>query len=110
LTLPDPPLLLITDRTQAQNPLADVVTAALAAGCRWVSIREKDLPAPDQIALAQQLLPIARQFGACLTLHGDRNIARACGWMGFIFRPMQMPRGRARTWVCESSSAVPSTR
>jgi thiamine-phosphate pyrophosphorylase len=40
--LPDPPLLLITDRRQARHPLAEVVTAALKAGCRWVSVREKD--------------------------------------------------------------------
>jgi len=31
--LPDPPLLLITDRQQARLPLADVVRAALATGC-----------------------------------------------------------------------------
>jgi len=95
LTLPDPPLLLITDRTQAQKPLADVVTAALAAGCRWVSVREKDLPAVDQIALAQQLLPIVRQFGACLTLHGDRNIARVCGLDG-VHLPANADAARAR--------------
>ena len=95
MTLPDPPLLLITDRTQAQKPLADVVTAALAAGCRWVSVREKDLPAVDQIALAQQLLPIARQFGACLALHGDCNIARVCGLDG-VHLPANADAARAR--------------
>jgi len=95
LTLPYPPLLLITDRTQAQNPLADIVTAALAGGCRWVSVREKDLPAADQIALAQQLLPIVRQFGACLTLHGDRNIARVCGLDG-VHLPANADATRAR--------------
>jgi thiamine-phosphate pyrophosphorylase len=39
MKLPDPPLLLITDRHQARLPLVDVVRAALAAGCRWVSVR-----------------------------------------------------------------------
>jgi len=80
--------MLITDRAQAQKPLADVLTAALAGGCRWVSLREKDLPGADQIALAKQLLPIARQFGACLTVHGDPKVADACGGMEFILRPM----------------------
>jgi thiamine-phosphate pyrophosphorylase len=78
VTLPDPPLLLVTDRTQAQRPLADVVQAALAAGCRWISLREKDLPAPDQLVLAKSVLRIARQFGARLTVHGDAETARAC--------------------------------
>jgi thiamine-phosphate pyrophosphorylase len=79
MTLPDPPLLLVTDRRQARLPLADVVRAAFAAGCRWVSVREKDLSDEDQIALALTLLPIARRHGACLTLHGDAALAKACG-------------------------------
>jgi thiamine-phosphate pyrophosphorylase len=79
MTLPDPPLLLVTDRRQARLPLADVVRAALAAGCRWVSLREKDLSNDDQIALALTLLPIARRHGARLTLHGDAALAKACG-------------------------------
>jgi thiamine-phosphate pyrophosphorylase len=79
MKLPDPPLLLVTDRRQARLPLADVVRAALAAGCRWVSVREKDLSEDDQIALALTLLPIARRHSACLTLHGDAALAKACG-------------------------------
>jgi thiamine-phosphate pyrophosphorylase len=82
MTLPDPPLLLVTDRRQARLPLADVVRAALAAGCRWVSVREKDLSDNDQIALALTLLPIARRHGARLTLHADAALAKACGTDG----------------------------
>ena len=79
MRLPDPPLLLVTDRHQARLPLAEVVRAAVAAGCRWVSVREKDLSEDDQVALALTLLPIARQFGACLTLHGHAALAKASG-------------------------------
>ena len=79
MKLPDPPLLLVTDRHQARLPLAEVVTAALVAGCRWVSMREKDLSADDQIALARTLLPAARRHGARLTVHGDAALAKACG-------------------------------
>jgi thiamine-phosphate pyrophosphorylase len=79
LKLPDPPLLVVTDRHQARLPLADVVRAALAAGCRWISMREKDLAEEDQVALASTLLPIARRHGACLTVHGEAALARACG-------------------------------
>src|SRR2546427_13296534 len=78
MNLPDPALLLITDRHQARLPLADIVRAALAAGCRWVSVREKDLSDDDQIALASTLLSIARRHGARLTLHGDAALAKAC--------------------------------
>jgi thiamine-phosphate pyrophosphorylase len=79
MKLPDPPLLVITDRHQARLPFAQVVEAALAAGCRWLSIREKDLSDDDQMALSRRLLPIARRHGACVTLHGDTALAHACG-------------------------------
>ena len=95
MTLPDPPLLLVTDRRQARLPLADVVRAAVAAGCRWVSVREKDLSDDDQIALALTLLPIARRHGARLTLHGDAALAKACGADG-VHLPAGSDPGAAR--------------
>lgn len=79
MRLPHPPLLLVTDRRQARKPLVEVVAAALAAGCRWVSVREKDLPEDEQIGLVRILLPIARRNGARLTLHGDAALAQAAG-------------------------------
>jgi thiamine-phosphate pyrophosphorylase len=82
MRLPDPPLLLVTDRTQARMPLEDVVGAACAGGCRWVSVREKDLPAGAQIALAASLRPTVLRFGARLSLHGDAAVARAAGLDG----------------------------
>jgi thiamine-phosphate pyrophosphorylase len=82
LRLPEPPLLLVTDRTQARMPLEDLVAAACAGGCRWVSVREKDLAPDKQIALAQRLSPIAQRFGARLMLHGDGTLAAAAGLDG----------------------------
>ena len=79
MKLPDPPLLLVTDRRQARRPLVEVVGAALVAGCRWVSVREKDLPEEEQIALARMLMPMARRHGARLMVHGDAALAKACG-------------------------------
>jgi thiamine-phosphate pyrophosphorylase len=76
MQLPDPPLLVVTDRHQARLPLAEVVAAACAAGCRWVSLREKNLAAEDQVELARSLLPIARRHRALLTLHGEAELAR----------------------------------
>ncbi len=55
------PLLLVTDRAQARRPLAEVVAAALTGGCRWVSLREKNLPEDEQMVLARALLPMARK-------------------------------------------------
>jgi thiamine-phosphate pyrophosphorylase len=77
--LPDPPLLLVTDRMQARMPLEALVASACAGGCRWVSVREKDLAPDEQIALVQRLKPIAQRFGARLMLHGDGTLAAAAG-------------------------------
>jgi thiamine-phosphate pyrophosphorylase len=77
--LPDPPLLLVTDRAQVRRPLADIVTAALGAGCRWISLREKDLPADELVPLARMLAPIAQACGARLMLHGEAALAKLAG-------------------------------
>jgi len=78
----DPPLLVVTDRRQAARPLAEIIEAAFATGCRWASLREKDLPAAEQFALLRGLLRIARRWDARLTLHGDAAIAAEAGING----------------------------
>ena len=77
MRLPEPPLLLVTDRRQSRWPLVQVVADAIATGCRWISVREKDLSEDDQVALVRALLPIARCEGARVSLHGDPALARA---------------------------------
>jgi thiamine-phosphate pyrophosphorylase len=80
--LPAPAVLLITDRKQARRPLEEVVAGALRGGCRWISLREKDLPAEDQAALALRLVRLAAPLGARLMLHGDPQIAREMALFG----------------------------
>jgi thiamine-phosphate pyrophosphorylase len=75
-------VLLITDRKQALRPLEEMVAGALRGGCRWISLREKDLPAEDQVALALSLVRLATPFGARLMLHGDPRIARDTNLLG----------------------------
>jgi thiamine-phosphate pyrophosphorylase len=77
--LPDPPLLVVTDRQQARRPLPAIVAAVLKAGCRWVSLREKDLPPDEQVVLARQLLPLIRAVGARLLVHGEASLAELAG-------------------------------
>jgi thiamine-phosphate pyrophosphorylase len=79
LRLPAPPFLLVTDRSQAREPLAAVAAAALQGGCRWMSLREKDLTEVDLILLARRLLPLTRSAGACLLLHGEASLAKLAG-------------------------------
>jgi len=79
VSLPDPPLLLITDRQLSRRPLEDIVARALEAGCRWVSLREKDLTPEARLALLRQLLALGRPFGAAIGVHGDIEGALATG-------------------------------
>ncbi|HTC06631.1 MAG TPA: thiamine phosphate synthase [Xanthobacteraceae bacterium] len=79
MTLPNPPLLLVTDRRQARRPLAEVVGAALGAGCRWISLREKDLSEDEQVPLARMLLPMIRRHDARLSIHGAAALAKLAG-------------------------------
>jgi len=68
--VPDPPLLVITDRAAARHDLVTVAERAFAAGCRWLMLREKDV-APDALRrLAGDLAPIAHAHGARLVVHG----------------------------------------
>ncbi|MDE1568834.1 thiamine phosphate synthase [Aquabacter sp. P-9] len=77
--LPDPPVLLITDRTQARAPLGEVVAAACSGGVRWISLREKDLAEAEQKALLAALKQAAAPFGARVLLHGSAELALAAG-------------------------------
>jgi thiamine-phosphate pyrophosphorylase len=77
MRLPTPPLLLVTDRKQARGNIVDIVAATFAAGCRWVSLREKDLPQAEQEKFLRELLVRAKAYGAAITLHGDPEPARA---------------------------------
>ena len=60
MTLPQPPLLVISDRSQARHPLMEIAAAAFAGGCRWFSLREKDLPAGERCALLAELVALER--------------------------------------------------
>jgi thiamine-phosphate pyrophosphorylase len=96
LSLPQPPLLVVTDRKQAKQPLYAVLAAAFAAGCRWASMREKDLPPSEQIALLRSLLPVARAWQATLTVHGEPAIADEAGADG-VHLPAGGDASAART-------------
>ena len=88
MSLPRPPVLLITDRHQAAAPLEAVVAAALTGGCRWVSLREKDLSDAQRRALLGRLVALGGEVGAAVVVHGDVAAAAACGARG-----VHLPRG-----------------
>src|SRR5215471_13219649 len=77
MRLPVPPLLVISDRSQARRPLAAIFEAALAGGCRWFSLREKDLPPDERRRLLGELVELGHRCGAVVTAHADLDAAAA---------------------------------
>ena len=89
MRLPDPPLLVITDRHQARRPLEEVAEAAFAGGCRWLSLREKDLDAAEPGSAAAAPGGDRRSaYGATVMVHEDIAAAMAAGAGG-----VHLPRG-----------------
>jgi thiamine-phosphate pyrophosphorylase len=80
--LPAPPLLLITDRRQARGDIVEIAEAAFSAGCRWLSLREKDLPENEQVILLRKLLQRAQRYQATVILHGNAKLALEAGTHG----------------------------
>ena len=79
MTPPDPPLLVISDRSQARRPLVEIAEAAFRGGCRWFSLREKDLPAAERRYLLRALVLLGHRFGATVTAHEDIAAVAAVG-------------------------------
>lgn len=79
---PFPPILIITDRRQARMSLEDVADGLFAGGCRWLSLREKDLPPQERRALLRKLVAIGHQWDARVTVHDDLHAAVETGAAG----------------------------
>jgi thiamine-phosphate pyrophosphorylase len=62
---------------QCAEPLPARAAALFRGGCRWLSLREKDLEPRERHALLEQLITIARPFGATVGVHDDVAAALA---------------------------------
>ena len=69
--LPEPPLLVITDRSMTTKPLAAVVEAVFKGGCRWLMLREKDLDADGLRSLADEIIALAKPYDALVSINRD---------------------------------------
>jgi thiamine-phosphate pyrophosphorylase len=79
VSLPSPPLLVISDRSQAARSLPEVAEAAFRGGCRWFSLREKDLPPTERRDLLRALVALGHRHGATIIAHEDLAAVVATG-------------------------------
>jgi thiamine-phosphate pyrophosphorylase len=89
------PLIVVTDRAQAAeagHDLVAVVAAAVTGGARTVLLREKDLPAGEQAALAEALTRVLAPVGGTLLVAGDARLAQAVGAAGVHLSAAQARR------------------
>jgi len=97
MPLPDPPLLLISDRRQARRPLIEVAEAVFAGGARWFSLREKDLPPAERRVLLAKLVELGHRCGAVISAHEDIEAVIGVGADGLHLPSGGNPRAaRAR--------------
>ena len=117
MTLPDPPLLVISDRGQARRPLIEVAEAVFAGGVRWFSLREKDLPPAERRCLLARLVELGHRHGAVVSVHEDVEAVIAVGADGVHLPSGGDPRAararlhasidrRVRPFRCRSCRAV----
>ncbi len=70
---------MITDRLRTGQSPWTVTRAALDAGGRWISLREKDLAPGERAGILAALLALTRPAGATLSVHDDLDAAEALG-------------------------------
>ena len=100
-----PPLLVLTDRTQARRPLPDVVRAAVDGGARVVVVREKDLPRRERARLVDTLRPLLADVGGRLLVASDPAI-EADGVHLAADDPLPAPRPGILGRSCHDASGL----
>jgi thiamine-phosphate pyrophosphorylase len=91
-----PPLLVVTDRTQAVTSLEEVVAEALAAGAEWILFRDKDLEPEARHTMAERLAALTRRAGARLSISRDVDLAASLGADLHVQTPGAVAEARAR--------------
>jgi thiamine-phosphate diphosphorylase len=99
---PDLRLIVITDAGLCQpRNVADVVTAALAAGAPAIQLRDKAASSRALLAQADLLVTLAHAYGALLFVNDRVDIALMAGADGVHLGPDDLPVSAVRRIVPE---------
>lgn len=102
LTARLPELLVLTDRRLCTMPLLATVTEAVENGARAVVLREKDLPWPARLKLAQALRERLEPVGGLVIVAGPRGDAVHLSATDQVPAPRPLLMGRS----CHSAAEV----
>jgi thiamine-phosphate pyrophosphorylase len=80
--LPLPPVLVITDRKQATQPVLNIALALFAGGCRWISLREPDLTPSERVNMLYRMVNFGERAKARVSVHADYDAAMTTGATG----------------------------
>lgn len=105
-----PRLLVLTDRTQCDRPLREVVAVAVECGARAVVLREKDLPADERAALATELRTVLDPVGGVLVHGGPAGFAGGAAVHLSAADPFPEPRPALVGRSCHSAAELASAR
>ncbi|MDR3517437.1 MAG: thiamine phosphate synthase [Azospirillaceae bacterium] len=75
VSLPQPPILAITDRRRCAVAMTDLALRLFDGGIKWLSLREKDLAASERLAILERLVVRAAPYGAVIMVHDDIEAA-----------------------------------
>jgi thiamine-phosphate pyrophosphorylase len=88
----DFPLYLVTDRLEtAGRPLVPLLREAFGAGLPAVQLRERDLGTRPLLALAEEILALARDAGAKMFINDRADLVMALGAAGVHLRSSSLP-------------------
>ncbi len=96
------------------RPLVETVQAWLAGGCRWVWLRDRDLPTDERRRLAEAVRAAVHAAGGTLSVGGDAELAAELGaggvHLGGHARPEAIAAARSRlgagAWIGVSAHSV----
>ena len=93
----DPSLYVVLDRAAARGrDLADVLDAALAGGCRFVQLRDKEWPSGRLLPVAERLRARCAAAGATFIVNDRIDLAVAVGADGVHLGQEDLPARAAR--------------
>ena len=98
MKLPDPPVMVITDRQLAPGSLCKRLVASAKGGCRWVMVREKDLKGAELKALVQEVCAELAPWDVKVFVNGAFDLVPELGLAG-AHLPQGVPISDAREAV-----------